>query len=896
MELACVGCIVILIVLAILYYVIGGGLALVGTILGFIGKIFIHSEKEEDVGKQIGCGLFVVVITGLIIYFWNYVSEWLINFWNNLTEWFSGAIVGIGNGWNSFGEWFSKNGILTIGIIVGLVLLSFIIKYLKEKWDDIVYWFEDKGNRSAVFTILTIIICIWLFGFWNCIITFVALCILGLIINKLNEIAIENAKKAKEKAENIYQKAQEDKYTYYKAYDEEESEDVVEESVPEKVYTDFKQIYAIQNYDLLPIELYFKVHPILKLDDNTIKSNYISILKAFLEAFFENNDSNDDLDDWKDKLLKFYEEKFDYKNSSISEDSIDNLMKTTYFKYRYWFLLDCLFIAGFVNQKVGDQILTVLKTFYKSVIFYRAEEFDYVYNAFYQDNRPDDFLNKYPFMTDVDNRFWNEIKDYFYNLFGKSEKCIRRIQEKKVFDVFNIIWKNRRFLEEKETRIMITGNMSAGKSTLLNSIVGKKVAKTGNEATTAKNHYIYNKAGEDNLNYKYDEHLDLDASTDELLENNEENESINISVATRFRLLQDMNNRRLCFIDTPGVNAAKHKEHKAATDQAIKNEKCDFLIYLRNGEHLGDDSDVGYLQDLKKEYSGNIIFLINKLDEFKEDDNEYIDDMLDRAEEDIKKAQFNDILVYPISAYAAYLAKQKLYGYELSKSEKRKWDLYVEQFKDEYYHYDKYWDNFEDLPDLKYIKNEDIKLVLLHSGILNLENILSSELETLRINSLKFKEERRAKKELDRKVREEERIKALREKAEKDKKEELQKEAERLAREESERIAREEEKNRLLREKVEKEKEEQAKKEAEKEAKKKARIEERNRRRQERESKEKVSVPELKSENNLNNDDEEKLSKLEIKFDNFNIDFEETVNVKPKSKVSLRKKDDKKEK
>lgn len=70
---------------------------------------------------------------------------------------------------------------------------------------------------------------------------------------------------------------------------------------------------------------------------------------------------------------------------------------------------------------------------------------------------------------------------------------------------------NRKFITNEPIKVIITANMSAGKSTLLNALVGKKVNKTQNDACTAKIHKIVNKPFEDNLCYELDYLLDLDA-------------------------------------------------------------------------------------------------------------------------------------------------------------------------------------------------------------------------------------------------------------------------------------------------------------------------------------------------------------------------------------------------
>ena len=145
--------------------------------------------------------------------------------------------------------------------------------------------------------------------------------------------------------------------------------------------------------------------------------------------------------------------------------------------------------------------------------------------------------------------------------------------------------------------------MSAGKSTLLNALIGKKVNKTQNDACTAKTHYLFNKAFEDTLSYEYDYKLELDASYEVLMDDNKSNKSDEIYVGTRFRSVTDISTA-ICFIDTPGVNSSQDILHREISEHTISNSEYDLLLYVMNGENIGTDDDRRHLEFVYENFKG----------------------------------------------------------------------------------------------------------------------------------------------------------------------------------------------------------------------------------------------------------------------------------------------------
>ena len=177
--------------------------------------------------------------------------------------------------------------------------------------------------------------------------------------------------------------------------------------------------------------------------------------------------------------------------------------------------------------------------------------------------------------------------------------------------IIECVKKNKKYLEIKDKNILVTANMSAGKSTLLNALVGKKVNKTQNDACTAKTHYLLNKCFEDGFTCEYDFAFEIDASKEILMEDNEKNEDNNIYVGTKYRTVGQVD-IPICFIDTPGVNSSQDAIHREISQSNIISENYEKLMYIMNAENIGTDDDRKHLEFVKENFKGNVIFVVNK--------------------------------------------------------------------------------------------------------------------------------------------------------------------------------------------------------------------------------------------------------------------------------------------
>jgi ribosome biogenesis GTPase A len=287
--------------------------------------------------------------------------------------------------------------------------------------------------------------------------------------------------------------------------------------------------------------------------------------------------------------------------------------------------------------------------------------------------------------------------------------------------------KDKLFRQLPEKKIMISSNMSSGKSTLINAIIGKRINRSMNEACTAKLHFIHDKAFEDNYIYKCDYTMNMNADIDALMEDNQKNKSNFVFSASYFRFRGEKESR-LCLIDSPGVNNSLDKTQEEIK-HLIVSQDFDVFVYVINSEYIGTTDDLTYLQYIQLYLMGKkIVFVMNKLDRFRlYEDN--IEESVARTRERLTSLGFNNPVVCPISAYTGFLAKRKVYDNDLDESALDEYDFLKKKFNHPEYDLSKFYDDETRTAAEGYLRKADKKstdeLTLVYkSGLLCFEILL----------------------------------------------------------------------------------------------------------------------------------------------------------------------------
>lgn len=217
----------------------------------------------------------------------------------------------------------------------------------------------------------------------------------------------------------------------------------------------------------------------------------------------------------------------------------------------------------------------------------------------------------------------------------------------------------------------IISTMSSGKSTFINSLIGKEILPSENEACTGKIFKIEKVFSRQRECISLKEEGKIKRyllNEDYLKELNKNQEGNIIEITSYFQNIKE----NICLYDTPGVNNSQDKNHREVTYNFIKNSNIKNYIYLLNATQLGVNDDREFLVDLKEMGENkNIIFILNKIDEI-DREKENLEEIIENTKNYIKKNGFTDFKIFPTSAYNCKLLRFALNGEKLTRSEMKK--------------------------------------------------------------------------------------------------------------------------------------------------------------------------------------------------------------------------------
>lgn len=331
-------------------------------------------------------------------------------------------------------------------------------------------------------------------------------------------------------------------------------------------------------------------------------------------------------------------------------------------------------------------------------------------------------------------------------LFEKARKLpFDELQSPAVKDAFD-----KALNDEFEVNVVAT--MSAGKSTLINALLGKKLMPSKNGACTAT---ITKIKDDDDDTFKADaydsnrnkiaHHSILDYKTMTSLNKNPDVSEINVSGNIPF---VTSNETSLILIDTPGPDNARDKNHGLVTAKALDQSSKMLVLFVMNGGKLHDDAQDAFLRRIAKSMSvggkqarERFLFVINKLDAYDEEDDDIAGETIPETIQYLEDMGIKNPNIFPAAAEPALLIRR--YQSTNDEAERQKiWNKMKQSVKNlneqEQLHLEQYPNRAYscqaqiDAELQEAIKNNDILgQALIHTGIRGIE-------ETIRMYVTKY--------------------------------------------------------------------------------------------------------------------------------------------------------------
>lgn len=222
---------------------------------------------------------------------------------------------------------------------------------------------------------------------------------------------------------------------------------------------------------------------------------------------------------------------------------------------------------------------------------------------------------------------------------------------------YNYLLKDKKIYPHKIEACIIS-TMSSGKSTFINSLLGKEIMPSENQACTGKIFKIEKNLNsqDESLNFKENGEIKRYFLNNEYLKFlNSDKITGTINVIANFHSISE----NITLYDTPGVNNFTDTDHKDITYDFLKSSKIKNIIYILNATQIGVNDDRNFLLDIREIFEKNdfnIVFVLNKIDEIQLE-KESIEDIKNNVKKYLEKNGFPNSNVYLTSSFYCKLLR-----------------------------------------------------------------------------------------------------------------------------------------------------------------------------------------------------------------------------------------------
>lgn len=435
-------------------------------------------------------------------------------------------------------------------------------------------------------------------------------------------------------------------------------------------YTDKECYYIMENF--LAQTFTITNHPVKKLKD-IFKLQYVRGIGEFL-CYITKDDcvTKTVFEIWCTSIIgKVPKDAWSYTSDfdSIKDGLIIHRDRLTFFTMRQSFLFDCFYLLEKSKKNLRLNAYTFLAD--KVCGFFTKGSLNYVHEFFKGNNGGD-----------------------------KLPEVLRRHR-----------CTSQNFVNKKVKRVLIVAAMSAGKSTLVNALVGHKINQVRATACTSRVHYIYNKPVAEGAVASFEDNRLLYTEDYSLLVS----ESIH-SIGVNFT--SSLAKSRICLLDTPGVNYNGDKSHGELTRKIIKENNYDILILVLNAQQLAIDDEKDLIDFIGKHSRRKVVGVLNQCDAFKASQDS-ISIAVNTSRTMMMESGIKTELVIPISAQAAYLSRQaNELGKRMDEDDAFDYELISNKMQKPFYNLPSY------LPGVP--KDVNVSSIIERSGVPYLEYIINN--------------------------------------------------------------------------------------------------------------------------------------------------------------------------
>lgn len=240
--------------------------------------------------------------------------------------------------------------------------------------------------------------------------------------------------------------------------------------------------------------------------------------------------------------------------------------------------------------------------------------------------------------------------------------------------------------------VIVAATMSAGKSSLINALLGNEVLYSANEAATATltrithNRNLRNRIEGVSYTQQGECHERSKNLQSAIFRQWNDNQAVKyIELYCRIEGLRKTA-RSLAIYDTPGPNNSQDASHKILLEEALTLPGKKLLVYVLNATQLATQDDKKLLQEIKDSPAlasdNQIIFILNKVDQLDDERGETIELFLEKTRNYLEQIGYSRPVIIPAMVQTSLIAKKVLSSKDITRNQKHRLQTEIQRFRE----------------------------------------------------------------------------------------------------------------------------------------------------------------------------------------------------------------------